>query len=270
LSETASPPESPPRRRFTPATGPGWIMLVSMLAVLLVAGLGLVTRYGVNTAPGLLFLEARVSGLKLGRYGKLKIEGVKGDVWRDFTVRRLTISDEKGVWLDASDVAVSWRYQELFIRRFHADRITAGEVRVLKRPTLTPKTTSRGLPVSVRIESVRLPVETLAAFSYRRGLFSLAGALDVMRKGPAHVDLAIASRLHAGDRASLTLDSGGGRPLVLAADRPGEARGGAIAGSLGLRSDQPFSLKARANRVKGVGQFSLLATSGATTITDCP
>ncbi|MDP1736556.1 MAG: translocation/assembly module TamB domain-containing protein [Caulobacter sp.] len=264
MSETAPPPETRTRRRFRPATGPGWIMLISLLAVLFVGGVGLVTRYGVNTVPGLLFLEARLNGLKLGRYGTLKIEGIKGDVWRNFTVRRLTVSDEKGIWLDAKNVVVAWHYQELFVRRFHAERIAAEEVRVLKRPTLTPKVTDRGLPVSVKIESIRLPVETLPAFSYRRGLFSLAGSLDVVRKGRADVSLGLASRLHAGDQASLGLSSGGGRPLVIVA-RAREARGGALAGSLGLRSDQPFALSARANRVKGVGQFSLLATSGAAT-----
>jgi hypothetical protein len=35
----------------------------------------------------------------------LKIEGLTGDIWSAFGVRRLTISDEKGVWLDAADLA---------------------------------------------------------------------------------------------------------------------------------------------------------------------
>ena len=108
-----------------PGSGPGWVMLAAFLAVLLVAGVGLFTRFGVNTAPGLMFVEARASGLKLGRYGKLKIEGLHGDLWRNFTVRHLTISDEKGIWLDADNVVVVWRYQELFLRRFHAERLAA-------------------------------------------------------------------------------------------------------------------------------------------------
>ena len=177
MSEIEPQPQPPVRRRRLPTTGPGWIMLVSLLAVLLVGGVGLVTRFGVNTAPGLLLVEARANGLKLGRYGKLKIEGLRGDLWRNFTVRRLTISDEKGVWLDADNVVVKWRYQELFVRRFHADELAAQRVRVLRRPTLTPKTVSKGLPVSVNIEKARLVVETLPAFSYSRGLFDLPNQL---------------------------------------------------------------------------------------------
>ncbi len=263
MSETA-PPAQVGVRRWLPKSGPGWIMLVSLLAVLLVGGVGSLVRYGVNTVPGLMFVEAQANGLKLGRYGKLKIEGLHGDLWREFTVRRLTISDEKGIWLDADNVVVVWRSQELFLRRFHADRLAAARVRVLRRPTLTPKTVSRSLPVSIRIEKARLVVETLPAFSYSRGLFDVVGSLDVVRKGPAHVRIGVGSRLHAGDRIGLAIDTGKGQPLVIIADAA-EARGGAIAGSLGLASDRPFSLKVRAGGKPGNGRFTLLAVSGAET-----
>ncbi|MFZ5670050.1 MAG: translocation/assembly module TamB domain-containing protein [Pseudomonadota bacterium] len=264
MTETAPPPPIPARRRLAPTTGPGWVMLVSVLAVFLVGGAALLTRYGVNTAPGLLFVEARASGLKLGRFGRLRIEGLKGDLWRDFTVRKLTVRDEKGVWLEARNVAVTWRYHELFVRRFHADRLTAGEVRVLRRPTLTPKTESRGLPVSIKIETFRSVLETAPAFSYQRGRFDVVGALDMVRKGPAHVRLGLASRLHPGDRAGVAVDTGKDQPLVVIVDAA-EARGGAIAGSLGLPADRPFALTLRAGGRDGEGRFSLLATSGATT-----
>jgi len=253
----------PARRRFRPTTAPGWILLVSVLAVMIVGLAAVTLRFGVNTAPGLLFLEARAAGVKVGRFGRLKIEGLSGDVWRNVGVRRLTIADEKGVWLEASDVSMTWRYHELFVRRFHADAITAREVRVLRRPTLTPKTTSRGLPVSVEIESLRLPVETLPAFSYRRGLFNTAGRIEVVRRGPITVALGAASRLHPGDRLILAIEAGKGRPLKVFADAL-EARGGALAGSLGLPADQPFMLKVNADGAAGQGRFTLLAASGPT------
>jgi translocation and assembly module TamB len=245
LSEDTPQPQPKARRRRLPTTGPGWVMFISLLAVVLVASVAVVTRFGVNTAPGLMFVEARASGLKLGRFGKLKIEGLHGDLWRNFTVRRLTISDEKGVWLDADNVVVKWRYQELFVRRFHAERLEAERVRVMRRPTLTPKTKSRNLPVSVDIEQAHLVVETLPAFSYSRGLFDVVGSLDVVRKGPAHVRLGVASRCMRATRIGVAIDTGKGKPLVIIADAR-EARGGAIAGSLGLPADRPFTLKVRA------------------------
>ena len=86
--------------------GPGWLIIVSVTLVAIVALFLGVVRYGVITPQGRAFLEARTSGLKLGRIGTLKIEGLSGDIWRDFGVRRLTISDEKGVWLEGADLHV--------------------------------------------------------------------------------------------------------------------------------------------------------------------
>ena len=260
----AGKPPAKARRRYRPSSAPGWIMLISLLAVLLVGGVSLVTRFGVNSAPGLLFVEARANGLKIGRYGKLRIEGLRGDLWRNFTVRRLTITDEKGVWLEADNLAVKWRYHELFVRRFHADNIYAQNVRVLRRPTLTPKTVSKGMPVAVEIDDLRGQVEMLPEFSYRRGLFNVVGGLNIARGGPTIVHLGAASQLHLGDKLSLALETGKGRPLLIVADA-NEAQGGALAGALGLPSDQPFLLRIRAGGATAKGKFELLTKVGDNT-----
>ena len=73
---------------------PGLIIIVSVSLVLLIAVLLGGVRFGAITPQGRAFLEARTSGLKLGRMGRLKIEGLTGDIWDAFGVRRLTISDE--------------------------------------------------------------------------------------------------------------------------------------------------------------------------------
>ena len=83
---------------------PGLIIIVSISLVALTAILLGGVRFGAITPQGRAFLEARTSGLKLGRIGRLKIEGLTGDIWNAFGVRRLTISDEKGVWLEAADL----------------------------------------------------------------------------------------------------------------------------------------------------------------------
>ncbi|MGE5502681.1 MAG: translocation/assembly module TamB, partial [Ignavibacteriales bacterium] len=154
MSDAAPPaaPEPPlaKRGRLHPAL---WAIIVSVMIVVLVA-LGVIgTRYGLVSSPGRLFVESRLSGLKLGRIGRLKIEGLQGDVFRDFTVTRLTISDEKGVWLEGRNVHVTWHYGELFFRRFHADQVVAQKVTLIRRPTLTPKGKSKELPVSFVIDS---------------------------------------------------------------------------------------------------------------------
>jgi translocation and assembly module TamB len=134
---------------------PGLVIIIAVSLVVLVAVLLGGVRFGAITPQGRAFLEARTSGLKLGRIGRLKIEGLTGDIWSAFGVRRLTISDEKGVWLDAADLYVDWRPAELFYRRFHADEITARQVVVLRRPTLTPKGKSSAAPLSVDLDPRR-------------------------------------------------------------------------------------------------------------------
>ncbi len=239
-------------------------MLISVLAVVLVGAVSVVAVSLKNTAPGLLFIDARASGLKVGRFGKLKIEGLRGDLWRNFTVRRLTITDEKGVWLQADNLAVKWRYHELFVRRFHADAIHASSIKVLRRPTLTPQTVSQGMPVSVVIKDIRGQIETLPEFSYQRGLFNVVAGLDIQRDGPMTVNLGAASQLHLGDKLSAAIQAGKGRPLLVVVDA-NEARGGALAGALGLAADQPFLLKARANGDGKEGRFEFVTTVGAAT-----
>ncbi|PHY20522.1 autotransporter [Caulobacter sp. BP25] len=243
--------------------GGGILIAAAILAALLVIMAG-----GLRLAPitpqGRMFLEARASGLKLGRIGKLQIEGLSGDIWKDFGVRRLTISDEKGVWLEAHDLRVAWRATELFGRRFHAERIDARDVIVLRRPTLGPKGKSGSAPVSVDLDAFAFRLVTRPAFSGRDGDFDVAGAYEMARQGGQKGKLSVASRLHAGDHLTLDFDLGRSKSLHLAADAI-EANGGAIAGALGLPADRPFDLKARADGTTSQAAFAVLAKSGSDT-----
>jgi translocation and assembly module TamB len=102
LTEPAPPSDPQPEavtkmvaRRRRGVTG--WFITAMIGLVLMVAAVGVVGRFAVLTPQGRLFLEARTSGLNLGRIGKLRIEGLAGDIWHNFGIRQLTISDEKGV-----------------------------------------------------------------------------------------------------------------------------------------------------------------------------
>jgi translocation and assembly module TamB len=249
------------RRRWLPSSAPGWIILVSVIAVMLVAAVAVGLRYGLNTVPGLAFVEARANGLKIGRYGRLKIEGVSGDIWRNVQIRRLIIYDEKGTWLEGRNVTMKWRYAELFARRFHADAIAVQNLTLIRRPTLTPKEKSGSLPVTVLIDSLQARVETLPAFSSTRGLFDLQGRLALQRGGGTAGRITAQSRLHQGDFADVAFDLGKADTLLVNA-RAAEARGGALAGAIGLPADQPFTLDAQARGATKAGRFNLLVTSG--------
>lgn len=69
---------------------------------------------------------------------------MKGDLFDDFTLGRVTITDANGVWLEATNVRVDWSYWPLLMRRFHATEISADQIRLLRRPRFEPKTEPGG------------------------------------------------------------------------------------------------------------------------------
>lgn len=246
----------------------GWGGAV-LIAAAILAGILIVMAGGLRLAPitpqGRMFLEARASGLKLGRIGRLHIEGLSGDIWKSFGVSRLTISDEKGIWLEAHDLRVAWRPTELFGRRFHAESIDARDVIVLRRPTMEPKgPKSSAAPVSVDLDAFRFRLITRPAFSGKDGDFDVAGAYEMARQGGQKGKLGVASRLHVGDHLNLDFDLGRSKSLRLVADAT-EANGGAIAGALGLPADRTFDLKAKADGTTSRAAFNVTARSGQTT-----
>ncbi|MCR5880056.1 hypothetical protein [Phenylobacterium sp. J367] len=133
---------------------------------------------------------------------------------------------------------------------------------MLRRPTLTPKGKDRGLPVSFRIDRATARLEMLPEFSLRRGVYDLDVALDVQRRGGRRATVKALSVLHPGDHLNVDLDIGGDGPMKVRADAL-EARGGALAGAIGLPADQPFAVDIDADGKESQGTFSAYATSGA-------
>jgi translocation and assembly module TamB len=257
LSEAPDTPAETARRSRLPKA----IVAVCVVLALLLGALIMGARYGVLLPQARLLIEARTDGLKIGSFGQIRIEGLSGDIWRDFRVRRLTIRDEKGVWLEAQNVRMQWRYVELLFRRFHADKIEIEQLRLIRRPTLGPKGKEGGLPVSFYIDAAHARVEMLPEFSFRRGLYDLRMNLAVQRSGGQRGVVQAASLLNPGDHLNVQFEITKQRPLLILADAV-EARGGAIAGALGLPADQPFLLRVSAGGRTSEGHFTALAVSG--------
>lgn len=258
------PDTAPPAEATRASRWPRRIVAVC-LGLLLILGVLIVgTRYGVLLPQVRLLIEHRTDGLKVGRMGRLEIDGLSGDVWRDFRVRRLAIRDEKGVWVEAQNLHVTWRFARLFIRRLHADQIEVQSLKVIRRPTLAPSEGEGGpLPLSIFIDEARGRVELLPGFSGQRGLYDLSLYLAVHRRGGMRGTVHAASRLNAGDHLNLQFNLPKRRPMVVLAD-VAEAHGGALAGAAGLPANQPFLLRAEARGRTSGGRFTALAVSGAT------
>lgn len=236
------------------------IAALFLAVVALVAG----ARYGVQTGYGRASILRLLNGRELGPFGRLRIEGLRGDLLSDFSIARFSVVDRKGVWLQGRDVAVRWRWRELLSRRFHAQQITAANVTVLRRPDVEPRPPQpqKPLPVSIKLDDVRLRLETRPAFSVRPGLYDVQAHADIARTGAAEGRVAALSLLHKGDGLNAVFAYGGGRPTRVNADLV-EAQGGALAGALGLPADRRLVAKAVAfGEPGGEARISLDTLSG--------
>jgi translocation and assembly module TamB len=233
-----------------------------VLLVGLVAAGGLFARYGVLLPQSRGLIESRLNGMKVSRFGRLRLEGLEGDVWRDFTVRRLTIRDEKGIWLEARQVHVRWHYAQLLRRRVIVDELTSADVDVYRRPVLTPAGPQKPPPVSLDLKDARFRLQTHPVFSGRRGLFQVGAKLSTQRiGGGAEGTLTAVSLLHQGDHLYARFQTGKLRPLLVRLSAV-EAQGGAIAGSLGMDPARPFSATLNADGKPSAGQLRLRVYSG--------
>jgi translocation and assembly module TamB len=228
---------------------------------LVVAALGVALRFTVRAPPVLSLIDARIDGMKVGRFGRLEVDGISGDPWRDMRIRRVALRDADGVWIEAINVHMTWRYADLLRRNFHAERIVAERLTVKHRPKLGPRGPRRPMPVSVRIDHASALTVLEPAFSYRRGVYDLALTLDFPREGDRAGTLKATSRMHAGDRLDAAFHLGADRRFRVRADAV-EARGGALAGALGLAIEEPFRLRVAADGQGSTGKFQAFALSG--------
>jgi translocation and assembly module TamB len=260
LSETAPERETPapPRRR---RRGQRWAALAIVALVGLVAVAAIVLRYGVLTPGGRGLVTSTLDGLNLAGYGRLHVEGLEGDAWRDFTVRRLTISDDNGTWLDARAVRMRWDWPQLLSRRFAVNELDARLMTVLRAPLVKRTAPGGGASVTVDVQRLSARVELLPAFSTRYGLYDVDGAFQLRRQGGLAGRLAAASQTHAGDRLDATFDLGRDKTIRLALNAR-EAQGGAMAGALGLAADKPFLVDASATGTTSQGRFQVASRSG--------
>jgi len=252
-----------PRERLMRWLGAGVAIILA-----LILALGLAVRYGVLTQAGRNMIVAPLEGLQIGPLGRLHVEGLTGDVLRDFRVRRLAIIDAQGVWLDARDVAVRWKSVELLQRRVHIESLSAANVEILRRPILQGGAGQGGsskLPVSVKVDRLQLRLATDPGFSVERGLFDIGARLVLERGGAFGGAVRAQSRLRQGDGLDARFDFGLHKRIRLDLEA-GEGKGGALAGAAGLPAKQPFSVAAHAEGAVSDGHVKLRAQSGATSI----
>lgn len=222
-------------------------MAAAVLAALLIL-VGIGGRMYLLSDSGRALVTSFVAGQKIGRYGRINVEGVRGDLFDDFTIDRVTVTDARGVWLEARKVRVDWDWWQLIGRRFHATEVRAEVIRLIRRPDVEPTTEPPGpQPLSVDIDRFTADVELLEGFSKEYGRWRLSGEADVPRKGLKKAVVNAVSNSRPGDYLALTATIGEELADLRLNLRANEARGGPLAGALGYSPDQPFFATAVVN-----------------------
>lgn len=222
-------------------------MAAAVLAALLIL-VSIGGRMYLLSDSGRALVTSFVAGQKVGRYGRINVEGVRGDLFDDFTIDRVTVTDARGVWLEARKVRVDWDWWQLIGRRFHATEVRAEVIRLIRRPDVEPTTEPPGpQPLSVDIDRFTADVELLEGFSKEYGRWRLTGEADVPRKGLKKAVVNAVSNTRPGDYLALTATIGEELADLRLNLRANEARGGPLAGALGYSPDQPFFATAVVN-----------------------
>ena len=259
-------PTSPPARRKGLARR---CVFAAGLVVTLALSLFCFIRIAPLTASGRAFILSELNGLPLGPIGRLRVSGLTGDIWSDFSLAQLQIADRQGIWLQASNLHLRWKLSRLLRRRIHAQQLQIGQLVLLRRPMLEAArpggSAGGGLPVSIFIDHLGVRLDTRPAFSVVQGLFQIDMNLDIARKGGVAGSIHSQNLFHPGDGLDARFDLGVGRKVLLDGHAH-ESRGGALAGMLGLPVAKAVIIDAVARGDVVEGQSHLSAFSGAVPI----
>lgn len=159
------------------------------------AAAGVLTATGVAVALGpaaAWIVDNLGDGQRVWRLGRIKIDGVSGGWLGALHAEHVSIEDEDGVWLEAENVALDWRPQNLLFGGVRINAASASSIVVLRQPALLERRPSSGAGMDIFIGD--LNVETLSLAEPVLGeaaTFAAALALDVRDKSLEGLNLAL-------------------------------------------------------------------------------
>ncbi len=240
------------------------LLVLAVLAIAAMVG----GRMYLLSDSGRALVTSFVAGKKVGRYGRINVEGVRGDLFDEFTIDRVTITDAEGVWLEANAVRVDWTWLPLVFKSFHATEVEADTIRLIRRPLVEPSTEPPGpQPLSVDIDAFSSEVILEEGFSQEYGRWRLTGEALIPRTGTKSATVNARSLNRPGDFLRLAAQMGDGLEALDINLQAREARGGPLAGALGYSPDKPFVAGVVVNHrvvdaVVRTGDFTPLVVKG--------
>lgn len=206
----------------------GWA-LAALLAPLVLASAFFATPIGKRFIADRIAAVAPASGLRF------TVGRIEGDIYGKAVLRKVVVSDPKGVFLTVPEVRLDWRPLNWLWSGLDIRELTARRGRLTRLPELLPGDPDAPLLPDFDIRVDRLVIDDLVIAeglaTPRDERVDLTGQVDI-RKGRALVD--VKARLGAEDRIALLLDAEpDGDRFELAGDYRAPS-GGVLAGLAGL------------------------------------
>lgn len=157
------------------------------MALLLVVALGFIVFIGFVPAGGQL-AGRLITSLASGPEGGVTVTAPRGLLSGNLHVESVALSDSRGIYAQADDIAVKWSPLSLLRGTFHADSIRVGNLTVNRAPepaqqpqAQTQQTSGSGfsLPVAVKVDRIDLPnIELQRELAGRAFQIAADGAAD--------------------------------------------------------------------------------------------
>ena len=118
-----STPPKKPRRRWLRRLLSAFLLLLTLLvaAVVWLVGTESGLRFGITKIPAWFGVN-------------ISVKELSGSLWRGFQGSGIQVATE-GTDLDISSVALQWQPNELWQRQLHVNRLAAGHIRIISKPT---------------------------------------------------------------------------------------------------------------------------------------
>lgn len=239
--DAQEPPQAVSRRRWGKRLG--WAIALLLAPIVLIAGF-FATPIGKRVIADQIAAVAPASGLRF------EVGRIEGDIFGKAVLRRVVVSDPKGVFLTIPEVQLDWRPLSWLWSGLDIRELTARRGRLTRLPELLPADPDAPLLPDFDIRVDKLAIEDLViakgVATPRDERANLTARIDI-REGRALVNAR--ARLGAQDRIALLLDAEpDGDRFDLSGDYSAPA-GGVLAGLGGLKAGY-------AGRIIGDGTWS--------------
>ncbi len=219
MSELAAPAEGTPREErrlrirgrgsWSAAPVARWLLMalagLMLLALLLVAAL--------NTSPGRRIVADQIEALEFANGMKIGVERIDGSLYGAMTLRGLTLSDTKGVFLSVPTARLDWRPFAYFDNHVDIRSLTAATATLRRLPEFRVTTDDAPLLPDLDVSIARLKIDRLIiepAVTGERRVASIDGRARIADRR-AQVALQAkalgADGRPGGDRLALNLDA---------------------------------------------------------------